>query len=379
MKNLRNIFLLLLLICTAWACSDSSVSIDEDSIVIETLDAAVESFMQKHNVPGLAVAVTKNEKLVYAKGYGKADLESGTDVNRNSLFRVASVSKPITGIAVMKLMEDGKLSLDATVFGEQGILGTTYGSGPYPAALEQITVEQLLMHTTGSWPNTNSDPMFQQGSLDVYQLIHWVLDNHPVRGNPGSHYAYSNFGYALLGRIIEEVTGMGYEQYVRTEILNPIGATGIQIGGNTRADKKSGEVTYYGNSAYNMNVERLGAPGGWTASAVDLARLLVRVDGFGRKEDILKPETIQIMTTSSAHSNYAKGWSVNSANNWWHAGSLPGTGALIVRGSNGFNWVILANTRPEGNARTQFMNDMDGLMWGVLRDPNTQWPDIDLF
>src|SRR5690625_7583736 len=93
--------------------------------------------MEKHNVPGLSLAIVKDEKLIYSKAYGKADIESGDDVNRNSLFRIASISKPITGIAVMKLVESGVLSLDDPVFGDQGVLGTTYGSRPYPRSEER--------------------------------------------------------------------------------------------------------------------------------------------------------------------------------------------------------------------------------------------------
>lgn len=380
---LRETCLLVLLTFNILACSTSSEVGTEEDQDLSQVDVAVKQFMEKHNVPGLSLAIVKDEKLIYSKAYGKADIESGDDVNRNSLFRIASISKPITGIAVMKLVESGVLSLDDPVFGDQGVLGTTYGSRPYPPLLEQITIEHLLLHTSGNWPNDSTDPMFQHTTLNVHDLIDRTLDNHPVSVAPGTRYAYSNFGYALLGRIIEEITGMKYDEYVKQAILQPAGITRMQIGGNTEADRKQGEVAYVGQGnnekslVYAMNITRMDAHGGWIASAEDLARLLVRVDGFDVKPDILETKTIQEMVTASPQNrNYAKGWSVNNAGHWWHNGSLPGSGTLMVRASNGFSWVILTNTRTQNlNA---YMGDLDALMWNVLNSP-PQWPDTDLF
>lgn len=367
-------------------CTTSADETEENKNTdLAVVDEAITDFMTQYNVPGLSLAVVKNEKLVYAKGYGKADTENGEDVNKNSLFRIASVSKPITGIAIMKLAETGMLSLDDTVFGEDGLLGTRYGSKSYSPVLKQITVRHLLWHTSGNWPNDGTDPMFRQQQLDVHELLDWVLDTYPHTVTPGTRYAYSNFGYAVLGRVIEQVTGLSYEDYVKNEILKPAGITNMQMAGNTEAERKSGEVKYYpqgSNEAalvYNMNVERMDAHGGWIASATDLARLLVRVDGANGKPDILSANTIQEMVTPSAQNpNYAKGWGVNSAGNWWHNGSLPGTGSIMVKASNGMSWVILTNTRSQDLNR--YNTELDMLMWNILDVYNpSQWPDRDLF
>jgi hypothetical protein len=104
-------------------------------------------------------------------------------------------------------------------------------------------------------------------------------------------------------------------------------------------------------------------------------RFAVRVDGFATKSDILSSTSIGTMTTAStANSGYAKGWAVNRAKNWWHTGSLPGTGSILVRTSGGFCWAILVNTR----TGDPFFGDLDSLMWtvtGRVRD----WPAYDLF
>ncbi|MBE7177636.1 MAG: beta-lactamase family protein [Mucilaginibacter polytrichastri] len=352
-------------------------------VVIAQVDAAVSEFMTRYSVPAVSVAITKEGKLVYAKAYGQADKEAGTAAAATSLFRIASVSKPVTSIAVMKLIEDGKLSMDAKVFGPGALLDTRYGTKTYSDRLKSITVRHLLQHTAGGWGNSRNDPMFSNPTFSADQLISWTLDNYTLDYAPGTRYDYSNFGYCLLGRIIEKVSGVSYENYVQNTVLKPAGITTMQIGGNTLADRKPNEVKYYGTAAggsdpYIYNVARMDAHGGWIASATDLVRLAVRVDGFANKPDMLKPETISLMTTAPAlnvPSGYACGWSVNTAGNWWHMGGIPGTATELVRTSGGFCWAILTNTR--GN--NAYNSDLDSLIWKAVNDSATVWPTTDLF
>src|SRR4029079_11605684 len=129
-----------------------------------------------------------------------------------------------------------------------GVLGTTYGHTPYGTNIEKITVQNLLEHTGGGWTTDNQDPMFSHPEMNQKQLISWVLDNRPLDNAPGTHYAYSNFGYCLLGRIIEKVTGQSYAGYVQQAVLGPCGISDMAIAGNTEADRRSSEVRYYGQS-----------------------------------------------------------------------------------------------------------------------------------
>ena len=344
---------------------------------IAAFDDAVTAFMTKYGVPGASIAVTHAEKLVYLKTYGKQD--ETQPVSQASLFRLASVSKTITSIAIFELVEQGKLQLSDTVFGAAGILGTTYGTQPYGPHITEITVDELLHHTSGGWPNDASDPMFSNPSMTAAQLISWTLDNRPLGNVPGTAYAYSNFGFFVLGRVIEQVTGLDYETAVKTLVLQPLGITDMTIGGNTLADRLPGEVQYFGQSGedpYAFNLHRMDANGGWIATARDLAVLLVHVDGFPSKPDILSAQSISTMTTpSSANANYACGWAVNSANNWWHIGSLPGTETEIIRAAIGWNWVILVNSR---STQASYANDLDQLFW-TAHGQLAAYPDYDLF
>jgi CubicO group peptidase (beta-lactamase class C family) len=351
------------------------------SIVTEiaAFDEVVQAFMTAYAVPAVTIAATYGERLVYLKAYGLQDKEASQKATTASLFRLASVSKPITSVAIMKLVEQKKLQLSDHVFGAGALLGTTYGTQPYGAHITDITVDQLLHHTGGGWPNDGSDPMFTNPTMTADQLISWTLDNLPLTSAPGTTYAYSNFGYCILGRVIERVTGLSYEAAVKGLVLQPLGITDMTIAGNTLADRLPSEVKYYGQGGedpYGFNIHRMDSHGGWVATARDLATILVHVDGFAAKADLLSTASIASMTTpSTVNANYACGWAVNSANNWWHLGSLPGTETEIIRGSNGWNWVMLANTR---SLSANFESDMDQALWTALSHLSGV-PPYDLF
>src|SRR5688572_20782952 len=206
------------------ACADSPTTIDTTSTGTDlaTVDNVMTAFMEKYSIPGLSLAITKDERLVYLKAYGRAD---GGELSTKDRFRIASVSKPITSVTIMRLVELGRLSLDQRVFGAGGVLGTTYATQPYGAGITSITVDHLLHHTGGGWPNSGGDPMFANPTMSIHQLISWTLDNRPLASTPGSAYAYSNFGYAVLGRVIERVAGTDYASAVKTLVLDPAGIT----------------------------------------------------------------------------------------------------------------------------------------------------------
>lgn len=346
---------------------------------LKAMKATADAFMKKYSVPGLSVAIAKEERLVYASGFGLADKDRNEPVTAGHLFRIASVTKPITSATIFRLVEKGKLNLSDRVFGAGGILGIDYGSPPFGPHIDEITIEHLLTHTAGGWENDGHDPMFSQAAMDHKQLITWTLANHPLEFAPGTHYAYSNFGYCVLGRVIEKLTGRSYAEAAQKLVLEPCGISTMHISGNTLAERASNEVAYYdqdGGSPYEMNIRRMDSHGGWLAAATDLTRFLVHVDGFPVKQDILRPETIRAMTTASnANSGYAKGWCVNKYNNWWHMGSLPGTTTVMARTSGRFCWAALTNTRKNNSTLDA---DLDQLMWNMVSQIHT-WPTNDLF
>ena len=327
------------------------------------LDFYVDALMGDYDIPGLQLAIVKDERLVYAKSFGDADFQQDKLVTNESLFRISGVSMPITAIAIFKLADMGLLDIDDRVFGEETLLGTQYGTPPYAQDIQQITVRHLLEHTSG-WTNNPSDVMFANLNQSHSELIGHVLDNRPLTTYPGTTEYVLNFGYCVLGRIIEEVAEMPYEQFVQQELLNPIGITAMRIGGNTQAEQYPNEVTYYdqdGSNPYWMNVTRMDSHAGWIASATDLVNFLMHIDHNPERSDLVSSNYLQEMYFGF---NY-----------WIIHGVMPGTCASISRLDNSFGYAILTNTRSPFD--DEMLDDMNDIMKDEIwrRD---RWPTYDL-
>lgn len=355
---------------------------------ITAVDTKVNAFMTAYNIPGASLAVTKNGKLVYAKGYGFADQAAGTKVTTQSRFRLASVSKTFTGVAMVKLAQEGRLSLDAKVFGTNGLLGNDYGTQPYNTNLSNMTVRQLLNHTTGSWgASTGGDVIDQNPSYTNPQLFNWVLNTRPNPQTPGSVYDYSNINFWIAGRIIEKISGKSYIDYIKQDVLAPLGISMTDIAGKTAAEIKTNEVKYYGQGndaayVYNIAFPRRDADAGLISTASDLAKFVLAFDGFTTRQDILNASSITALTTgSSANSSYGLGIGLWAAENlWFNYGSLPGTRTGFMRHNNGMTVVLLLNSRvdPTGN-ETPFIYAMQDLMLDLAKNSSYAWQDINQF
>ena len=372
---------------------------------LANFDTAMNSLLKQYNVPGGELAITYQGRLIYSRGFGFADTAKKAFVQPSNIFRIASLSKPITAITIMHLVEKGLLTLEDTVFGIHGILKDTMYKKILDPRVYTITIRNLLNHSGGWNPNITSDPMFNAYAIaktmkknppaDAKTVIEYVLSRQMLTFAPGTQYQYSNFGYCILGRVIEKVTGQQYDTYVRKAVLLPMNIKHMYIGYNLLKNKLPKEVNYYDYpnapmalSVYDnvslvpwpnggFNIEAMDAHGAWVASAEELCRLLIAIDGFSSKPDFLLPTSIAAMTLpSSTNQNYALGWSVNTNNNWWHTGSLPGTTTEIVRGNNQLNWAILLNTRPSNS--NALMSAVDNLVWKVIPTIKS-WPKYNLF
>jgi CubicO group peptidase (beta-lactamase class C family) len=331
------------------------------------MESAAVSFMQSYDVPALGIAVVHRGRLVYQDAFGFADTAAQERLTPKHRFRIASLSKPITSVAVLTLVEQGLLSLDDRPFDSRGMLRATFGIAKDIPFLDQITIDHLLTHTSGAWPNTVADPMFQRPELDHRELIAWTLRTQAPTRSPGETFAYSNFGYCLLGRIVEAVSKRPYEAFVQEAVLRRAGINDAEIAGNSLADRRSLEVHYYGQGGerpYGMNVRRMDAHGGWMASPASLALFAAHVDGLSLAQ-ILQPKTIRSMTTPSAvNANYANGWQINRYDNWWHTGGMPGTASIMVRTHRGLCWAAFVNTR---RRNSDLGGDLDRLVWRMIK------------
>jgi CubicO group peptidase (beta-lactamase class C family) len=327
--------------------------------VIPAIEAEAAGFLAATGAPGLQVAMARQGRLGFAGAWGGAD-RAGTRLTSNHRFRIASLSKPITAAAVMRLVEAGRLGLDAAVLGPGAILGEDYG--PTTAPLRAIRVRHLLSHTVGGWTNDARDPTMVHPGLNQGQLIARCLAERPLDSAPGTRQLYSNFGYLLLGRVIERVTRTPYEAWVRRDVLTRCGAAGMRVG---RPARGADEVAYFGygrfDDPYTIDVQRLDANGGWVASARELVGFVSAVDATQGTGRILRPATARLMATGPfAGAAYGHGWQINQWDNWWHTGVLPGTAAFMCRTRTGYAFAALANT---GGPGTDLTLRLDQMMW----------------
>jgi CubicO group peptidase (beta-lactamase class C family) len=166
----------------------------------QQMAAVGRKFMNQFFAPALSVAIVRNGAFVFERPFGMADKEAQLPTAPTTLFRIASVTKPFTSVAIFTLVEQGKLNLNDKVFGSSGVLDNMYGKPPYKQYVTDITVDNLLTHTSGGWPNDSTDPMFRFNSWSQAKLITWTLANLPLTYPPGTHWAYSNFGYCVRAR-----------------------------------------------------------------------------------------------------------------------------------------------------------------------------------
>lgn len=369
------------------------------------LDHLMRGLLDKYEVPGGALTVSKNGEILYSKGFGYADIESRTRLSPKSLFRIASLSKPITAVAILQLIDQGKLSLDARVYSllKRPILPP---GQPLNEKIALITVEQLLNHSSGQTIYNEkgriTSPMQPPVSRRISQLYN---SEHPpsfehvigymaaqsLVNEPGEAYRYSNFGYALLGRVVEHVTGMDYETYVRKEILFPRGIENPRFGLSRREDKAIGEVTYYDiddrklvNSVFDAedndtypyagrHLQGWGAAGAWIASTEDLVKFVNHIDGtIGPR--LLSGKMIEAMQARPSFAEprsrfwYGLGWRIQMkkyGSHWYHNGSSNGGAAgLLLKSADGYVWAALFNRRlPKGR---ELYKEFNAGMWASV-------------
>ncbi len=324
----------------------------------------------------------------------------------------------------MQLLEKGRLKLDDPVYPILELEPHMEREAKLDPRWHEITVRHCLQHT-GGWDRGKSfDPMDAATAEQVAKAFEVPLPIHPnqiirytmgkpLDFTPGTAYAYSNFGYCVLGRVIEAVSGKPYHEFVAQNVLAPLGIRRMRLGKNLLADRAPGEVKYYDGKnrtgraisgpdigkrvplPYGVEcIETMDANGGWIASAVDLLRFATALDD-PEKCPILRRETIAAMLApppgSVGHrpdgkpksSFYACGWNVQpipgqpSRCTKWHSGLLAGSSTLLVCRQDGIDWAAVFNCDADKTGR-QFAGAIDPLL-NKGADEIRAWPEIDLF
>lgn len=379
---------------------------------VEAFDEHLPDFMRKWDVPAATVAVARGEDLVFTRGYGHADREADAVVHPDSLFRIGSISKPITAITVLELVQRGELSLDDRMV--DLLPDVVPDGGPEDPRAADITVRNLLTHTAGwSKAEMGYDPVFESQRIadaegettpaSADTTLTYVL-RQDLSFDPGTAYAYANVGYVFLGRIVEAVTGRSYGKHVQDRVLDPLGMNRMQIGNSRRRARLEDEVRYYEDKTAesvfpdggtvpapygSFSMQALDAAGGWVGSTVDLCRFFRGFDGMDGVPDVLDEGTRETMTArpsvdhwEGANQYYGMGLFVvpesSGEPTLWHNGSLPGSYGFCIRdGPSDVTAAVLFNGRSSTQLRT-FNREAQSAFLTAVREVSS-WPDRDLY
>lgn len=384
--------------CTS---KNTSFYVSESDTTIAVIDQTILNLLRsEHLIGGASVAVSVNGKMVYAKGLGFSNAEDSIPMKPYNRMRIASGSKLITAVAIMRLVQEGRISLHQKIFGPTGVLNDDKYLTYRDKRMGYVTIYQLLNHS-GGWTSRYGDPMFMSHTIaqrmgkslpvSMEDIIRFMQEKN-MHFMPGTFSSYSNFGYGILGEVVAKTTGMPYEDYVRSEVLAPLGIYDMQIGFSKKSEQLPLEACYYeadtshvvfdytGGSelvrrAYGgSDIQTLGSAGGWIANATDLLKLSLTIDGFPTVPDQLSKLMVDTMVNS--HEGFDPlGWRTTIGDAWYRSGTLAATSAMIARLPNGINYVVLLNCSnyrgPE--LATMIRKVMDRAVMSV-----ETWPQTDL-
>jgi CubicO group peptidase (beta-lactamase class C family) len=363
------------------------------------IDDTIRDQMILHDISASSVAITKDGRLVYSRGYtwDQPDVEP---VQPTSLFRTGSIAKSITSIAIHQLIEDGLLNYDTRV-------AETLGLEPPPGRsadpwLDLVTVDHLLTHTVG-WDKYDGgiDPMVFRDLIVALSLgvlppptrheIATFMTGEPFQFYPGARWAYCNFGYLLLQMLAEQVTGVDFPEYVHDNLFRPVGVGRARMAHMPRSDLAPTERHYVGDyegDPYELTWENAYAAGGMVMSAPDLARLYTALFDDPDASGLLHADTIDSMLSmpfsASQELGYGRGWIfekyfVDSGHTigwltdpndglevYAHGGGGPGVHAIALWRADGIGFFWCSNKDP-------LINDFDDL------PEIDSWPEHDLW
>lgn len=348
------------------------------------VEPAIKGLMNQYGIPGASVAVAYQGKMVYQGGIGLSDVAAGEKVTAQTRFRLASVSKALTAVTVLRLYEESlPAALDQKVFGPQGLLPDAafpeYAK-PKDSRVLDITLRDLLQHTSG-WGIDGYDPQFDLVNVaremgvpapaSPRTIIAYMLRHHELGAAPGSQVMYSNFGYNILGRIIEYKTGKPYAQAVKDTVLRRAGAETMFIPAASGAIRMPGETVYYdypnaelassvngsgrkGPASYvGLDFNSMDAHGGWAGTPADLVRFALALQGQDGEPGLLSPQTMQLISQRSQRfpdSQYGLAFNVldeNGVRILERPGALVGgTYAIVQMRDDGWTWALALNRMP---------------------------------
>jgi CubicO group peptidase (beta-lactamase class C family) len=327
---------------------------------IAEIDTFIRTEQTAAKVPGMSLAIAFHHQFVYSKGFGFADLEQQAPATAETVFRTASIAKPITATAVMKLVERGRLDLDAPI--------QKYCAA-FPIKQWPVTARLILAHLAGIRHYKPGESGGKTHYFSIEDSLALFRDD-PLLHQPGTKYFYSTFGYSVLGCAIEHASGMSYEEFMRKEVWAPAGMTRTRLDriwdivpdrargyyllseadlksvpAAARAMVKSGDVINAPLHDTSMKIPG----GGLLSTSEDLVRFGIAL----QTGTLVKKETLELMwtegrTTSGEATGYGFGWGVQPPQEGLrrisHSGNQIGaSGGIIIIPEVQLTYVVLTN------------------------------------
>lgn len=372
---------LFLMVCLALLTATSSAQTvapssksNDRQLAAETvnkIEAVIEDEMAKQGIPAVSIAIAVDNQIRYSKGFGKADLEHSVAAKATTVYRTASIAKPLTATAVMQLAEKGKLDLDAPV----QKYCAAFPEKPWP-----VTARQLLGHLGGV--RHYQKPGEASGTTHFFTINDSlkIFKDDPLLHEPGTKYHYTTYGYSVLGCAIEGASGQSYEDYMREHVFRPAGMehsrldhhftiipdrargytkmderTYAQLPDSVKSSVKVGQVLNASLHDTSMKV----AGGGIASTAVDLVRFAIAsANGVLIKRSTLTEMWTPLKTKDNTETRYGLGWGIADAGGMKlvaHSGGQAGTSTLLyILPDKGI--IIAAMSNLEGAALNRILN-----------------------
>lgn len=322
---------------------------------LDHLDRVMREVIREQHLPGGTLAIMKDGRLVFARGYGWANVGDREPVTPDTLFNLASCTKAFTGAACLKLVDEGKLDLDTPFL---KICPELTPKGRFDPRIQRITVRQLLYHAAGF--------RHDFGRKDEVRGIreHIRLGLHePLEFDPGTRSQYSNAGFEVLKVVVADAAGEPYERYVKEHVLAPAGIRNMQM--DIRDGYVEGEAhRYRGGREVDGGHHAFPVMGCWLASSVDMVRFLSVLDG-SRGKAILSKEARAAMVAlpgppyelKKSGKHPGLGWDIAQATDdgvlYQKNGGIAGIATLMGHLPNGVNFAICFNGSPTAREKEQ--------------------------
>ncbi len=304
----------------------------------ELFDAAIRLHTLDAGSRDVSVAVVYDGQVIHS--YAASSRKSSRAVDEQTSFRIASISKILTAVTVLKLVEQGQLELDEPVVGR---VADNIGLMLADSRARDISVKQLLAHTSGI--SNFLEIFFDIGAYDQMSMLSETLGQ-SLSTEPGSAYKYSNVNYVLLGKAIELVTGLSYHDAVEQLVLAPLGLQSFRLVGTYEFGPSDALHAVSGGRTY---MEQLGAAGAWVATAIDVAKMVDSINADSPTLHILNADLMKLMKAPATPKpvtpiwDYGLGLRLFVSGEWGHSGSIENVHSMAVHRPDGLVVAVLVN------------------------------------